>query len=130
MRSVVMLFCVVFGVGCASIAASRTEPFSVISNPPGAEVRLNGNVVGTTPTLISVPRQMEAPVVEVRKAGHSTESCRLNHAAGGGYVAADVIMCVFLFPIGCVSFIDANGSWNVLAEAECRVSLMPRTAQD
>jgi hypothetical protein len=111
--------------GCASITASRSEPFSVLSEPPGAEVRLNGSIVGTTPTQVDIPRQMNSPLIEVTRRGFSTEACHVTHSAGGGFVAADVAMCLFLFPIGCIALIDANGSWNSLDVDWCRVSLKP-----
>jgi len=131
MKAITSLFVVVFSFvvsGCASITASRSESFSVLSDPPGAQVRLNGSLVGTTPAVIDIPRQANSPQIEVSQDGYSTETCRLSHSAGGGYVAADVVMCVLLFPIGCVSFIDANGSWNQLVETQCRVSLEPLPA--
>lgn len=125
-----MLFSILASsIGCASITASRSEPFSVVSEPPGAEVRLNGSVVGRTPTRVDIPRQMSSPLIEVGQPGYSTEACHITHSAGGGYVAADVVLCVLFFPIGCVSFIDANGSWNELVENRCAVSLKSQAAE-
>lgn len=114
--------------GCASITASRTESFAVVSRPSGAQVKLNGVPAGVTPTRVEIPRKANGAIVEVELAGHRPETCALHHSAGGGYVAADVVMCVVLFPLGCIAFIDADGSWNELQTPMCSVDLQPLPA--
>lgn len=111
--------------GCASITASRTEPFSVTSSPPGADVTLNGSFVGRTPVTLELPRRLSSPAVVVSLAGHEPRTCAVSHSVGGGYVAANSLMCLFLFPIGCVSFVDGNGSWNELVTDQCSVAFVP-----
>lgn len=128
MRPLLTILLLGLAPACASITASRTEPFSVTSSPPGAEVTLNGSYVGRTPVTVDVPRRMPSPEVVLRMAGHEPRSCNLSHSVGGGYVAANTIMCVLLFPIGCVSFIDGNGSWNELVTDGCSVAFEPPPA--
>ena len=111
--------------GCAAIVASKTDTLSVNSNPQGAEVRLNGNPAGKTPTSVQITRK--APeTVEVVLPGHESQKCPVNMTPGGGYIAGDVLFCVLLFPIGCISWIDAAGDWNTLVSPNCLVTLPPK----
>jgi len=57
--------------GC-SIFGSATQPFSVSSDPPGADVSINGAAVGTTPLHHEVPRWGDL-MVEVQKPGYKTQ---------------------------------------------------------
>ena len=57
--------------GC-SIFGSSTQPFSVSSDPPGANVSINGAAVGTTPLRHEVPRPGDL-MVEVQKPGYKTQ---------------------------------------------------------
>jgi hypothetical protein len=57
---------------CAcSTFGPRTQTIIVSSDPPGAEVRFNGNAVGTTPLQAQVGRGDEL-LVEVSKPGYQT----------------------------------------------------------
>ena len=114
--------------GCATTTASKTQSFSVSSNPEGGQIVLNGQPVGVTPAVIEIPRKLNPLAVEVRMPGHQTQVCPVHHSAGGGYIAPDVAMCVLLFPIGCVAFVDADGSWNEIDSGACNVTLPPMAA--
>jgi PEGA domain len=116
-----VLLSVLTSFSCASLTASMTQPLAVNSYPPGADVYVNGNAVGVTPMTVEIPRK-DPTVVKVGPPGQ-TRSCSLSSSAGGGYIAADVILCVLLFPFGCISFIDAGGAWNELRETTCDVNL-------
>lgn len=117
----------VWSAGCAAITASRTDTLHVYSSPPGAEIRVNGTVAGRTPASIQVTRK--APeTVEVVASGYDPQRCPVSMTAGGGYVAGDVLLCVLLFPIGCISWIDAGGDWNTLVSPHCSVTLHPAPA--
>lgn len=110
--------------GCAAITASRFEMLTVNSYPPGAEVRVNGVPAARTPASIAIDRK-RPPLVEVASPGLPPRACPFRMTPGGGYIAADVLLCVFLFPVGCISFIDAAGDWNVLDPPACYVGLEP-----
>ena len=55
-----------------SLFGSHYQTISVSSEPPGAEVLVNGNRVGTTPLQTQVQRREEL-LVEVRKPGYETQ---------------------------------------------------------
>ena len=114
--------------GCASITATKTFDYTVNSNPPGAEVRVNGAPVGTAPATIQVPRK-EFGQIEVVAQGYKPAACHPSMGPGTFYLVSDAILCVVLFPIGCISFIDATGAWNEPASNQCNVTLAPEYAQ-
>lgn len=110
--------------GCASLTASRSELLNVQSQPPGAQVRADGATVGTTPATIDIDLRYP-PIVEVTMPGYSTETCRTRMSPGIGYVVADALLCLVLFPVGCIAFIDAGGAWNQLQNDRCYANLQP-----
>lgn len=108
--------------GCATLTASKYATLQVASNPPGAEVRLYGSPAGRTPVALELDKS-RIPSVEVAAQGYAPQTCRVRMSPAIGYVVADVILCVFLFPLGCISFIDAIGAWNELESPACTVDL-------
>lgn len=111
-------------IGCASITGSSTERLRVMASPPGATVQVDGESRGTAPVSVNISKY-ERSSVEVVAPGYQTGSCDTHMSPSGGYIAADVALCLFLFPIGCISFIDAGGAWNALEQPHCHVSLVP-----
>ncbi len=57
--------------GC-SIFGGSTQPLSINSDPPGANVLINGTVVGTTPLQQQVSRRGDL-TVEVQKSGYQSQ---------------------------------------------------------
>jgi hypothetical protein len=56
-----------------SIFGGSSQPLTVNSEPPGANVLINGTLAGTTPLQHQVPRRGDL-TVEVQKAGYKTQS--------------------------------------------------------
>lgn len=116
----------VFVSGCASTVAAKYDMVSVTSEPSGAEVMVNGHPSGHTPTSVAVEKRLaNNTVVTIQMAGHESQQCRLSGSPGVGYVVADAIWCVALFPIGCVAFVDAGGAWNIVDQQDCAATLRP-----
>ncbi|MBX7098128.1 MAG: PEGA domain-containing protein [Myxococcaceae bacterium] len=114
-------------VGCATVSASTTVPYRVDSSPQGAEILVDGQSVGWTPATITLPRKASS-TVQLKSPGFEAHTCRTAMTPAGGYVAADTLMCLFLFPLGCVAFVDAGGAWNDLQESSCQATLVPEGA--
>jgi len=110
--------------GCATLTGSSTEMLSVVSNPAGAEVRVNGMPTGRTPTQVEVDKK-RTPTIEVLMPGYAPATCPVRMRPGTGYVVADTALCIFLFPVGCISFLDGSGAWNELENGVCSVNLQP-----
>jgi hypothetical protein len=111
--------------GCASLTGTRTDPYMIYSTPPGATVAVNGFPIGITPVTVMIEKQ-RTPQVTLSLPGYAPQSCFPRMSPGTGYVVADALLCLFLFPIGCISFIDANGAWNELEVNHCNVYLQPQ----
>jgi hypothetical protein len=111
--------------GCASLTGTRTEPYMIYSTPQGATVMVNGVPIGTTPVTVMVDKQ-RAPQVALSMPGYPPQSCYPRLSPGTGYVVADSLLCLFLFPIGCIAFIDAGGAWNELEVNSCSVYFQPQ----
>jgi hypothetical protein len=120
---VVLLALMTFEYGCASITGSSTDVLRVNASPVSARVRIDGQDRGMAPLSVDVPKTRRSYVDVVAK-GYHPASCSTQMSASGGYVAADIALCVFLFPLGCLSFIDAGGAWNTLESPQCNVELV------
>ncbi len=92
--------------GC-SIFSGSTQPLMVNSDPPGAQVLINGTAAGTTPLQYQVPRRGDL-TVEVQKTGYKTQS-RLTGRKLSSIGIVDVIGgAFFLLPLlGLI----APGAW-------------------
>ncbi|MGC4121832.1 MAG: hypothetical protein QM765_46090 [Myxococcales bacterium] len=124
-RSLAALACLPL-TACATLTAPRTEYLQVQSEPPGASVRVNGIGGGCTPAAVQVDKH-RPPIVQVSMAGQASAYCSTEMSAAPRYVVADVILCVLLFPIGCISFMDAGGAWDELNQPVCIVRFAPGT---
>ncbi|MBX7098789.1 MAG: PEGA domain-containing protein [Myxococcaceae bacterium] len=111
--------------GCATLTAPKSLWLTVESEPAGAEIRVDGVPAGTTPATVELRKSRETPLVQLAMPGRAPATCPVRTSAGGGYVVADTLMCVFLFPFGCVALIDANGAWNELVHERCALVLSP-----
>ena len=55
-RIILVLTCILLAGGCATIFSGTDEDITFDSEPSGATVRIDGIVVGTTPTTVEVDR--------------------------------------------------------------------------
>ena len=102
----------------------KTDFLNVMSNPPGAQVSVDGAPVGVTPMKVEVELKKPPKSIDVALQGFAPQSCRVKTSVGIGYAAADAALCVFTL-VGCVAFIDAMGAWNQLENDTCTVNLQP-----
>ena len=68
--------------GCATIVKGTTQSIPVNSDPTGAEVVVNNNVLGTTPTQIKLKRKSDHQVL-IRKDGYNTTTMPVLRSVGG-----------------------------------------------
>ena len=113
--------------GCATLTGPKTAHLSVYSEPPGADVRVDGQPVARAPTSLELDKSRQQSV-DVVAAGYAVAPCNTHMSPGTGYVVADAALCLFLFPIGCISLIDVTGAWNELDQPNCSVQLYPQQA--
>lgn len=124
MKNFALMLPLLLHTACASITASSTQRLRVVATPPGASVQVDGESRGAAPMSVELSRH-ERSEVQVSAPGYRSASCNTYMSASGGYIAADIALCVLFFPIGCISFIDAGGAWNTLEQPHCHLNLMP-----
>ncbi len=120
-RALTLAVPLLLGQGCAAILAGTTAEVPVTSTPSGAEVALDGEVVGTTPTRVTVPKT-HAPHIYVGLPGYEVAPCRLRAEVSAQWVILDVVLT------GVVGVaVDAvTGAWHELVPAGCHVDLRPK----
>lgn len=111
--------------GCAAILGSKSTNVAAISQPPGADVYVDGARVGVTPDTIAVESKKSHTMV-LRLAGYKEDSCALPSSVDGGWVVLDVLLG------GLVGIIvdAASGEWNELTRKSCNHVLSPTAATD
>ena len=105
--------------GCAAVLGSKQKEFDLMSTPPGADVYLDGNRLGSTPVKIQLSNQATHTFV-FRREGYREASCTLARGTGGGWVILDVL--TGLVPV----IIDAaTNSWSQTKGQGCNQALEP-----
>jgi hypothetical protein len=114
--------CIAMLQGCAAILGSKTTEVTAVSQPPGAEVYLDGARVGVTPDTISVESKKSHTLV-LKLEGYKEDSCVLTSSVDAGWVILDVLLG------GLVGVIvdAATGEWNELTRKSCDLVLSPAT---
>jgi len=54
--ALIVLALISLSTGCASIVKGTTQAVPISSDPSGADVLVDGNLVGTTPTTVELKR--------------------------------------------------------------------------
>jgi hypothetical protein len=92
--------------GC-SIFGGSSQQLTVISDPSGAQVLINGTAAGTTPLQYEVPRRGDL-VVEVQKPGYKSQSRMTGRKLSSIGIVDVVGGAIFLLPLlGLI----APGAW-------------------
>ena len=106
-------------LGCATIFNDTSPPVSIGSEPAGADVYVDGNLLGRTPAVIELSTKSSHTVV-FRKEGYADRTYLLQTHTGALWVVLDVL--TGLIPI----VIDAvTGDWQELNEDNINVVLEP-----
>ena len=69
-RLVTLIFVFFLTSGCASILKGTTQGIPISSDPSGADILVDGNLVGTTPTDVEMKRKRDHLVVIEKKDYH------------------------------------------------------------
>jgi hypothetical protein len=119
MRAIGFAGLVVLSSGCAAVFGAKQKDFALQSNPPGADVFVDGNRIGTTPAKVKLSNQKEHTFV-FRKEGYKDASCTLVRGTDAGWVVLDIL--AGLVPV----IVDAaSGSWSQTKGSSCSGALEP-----
>ncbi len=91
--------------GCAAIIKGTHEEVAFSSDPSGAEVYVNGRMMGSTPFALKLESK-ETYVIEFKKEGYETKTYTITNHLGAGWVVLDVI-----FGLVPVVVDAATGAW-------------------
>lgn len=85
MKNITLLFVVAMmtlSTGCASVVKGTTQDVPISSEPSGADVLLDGNFVGTTPTSVKMRRKTDH-LVTIQKDGYEARAVPVVKNVGG-----------------------------------------------
>ncbi len=106
--------------GCATILKGSRESLTVVSQPAGAKVQINGIDVGNTPLTTRVNGTNDQ-LVMVRKDGYETRTILVASSVGAGWIVVDFLCGVL--PV----LVDAvTGDWKSLDQNNVNVVLDKR----
>lgn len=96
---------ILFTGGCATLFKGNSSKLDVNSDPQGAQVYVNGNLMGETPVNIKLESKRTYSI-EFKKEGFRTKTVNIQNHVGAGWIILDVI--TGLIPV----IVDAaTGSW-------------------
>ena len=107
----------VFLSGCATLFSEDMRPVSLNSNPVGASVLIDGNVMGTTPLTLDLSNH-EGHTIVFQSEGYVDFTCVLEVGTGLRWVILDALGG--FIPI----IVDAaTGNWQELQSDVCNATL-------
>jgi hypothetical protein len=107
---------------CAAVFAEDTRSVVVTSNPPGAEIYVNGVAYGVTPKRIPVDNHSQL-AVSIRKDGFHGAGCFVNTKIRPIWLIGDLLL-IWAFAIPLVVDLVTD-SWSILESEYCTVNLAP-----
>jgi len=119
--SVTAILAALLITGCATIFSSSTQKVGYSSDPTGAKVYVNGQLMGNTPFELSMKKD-KSYTIEFRKDGYENKTVVLNNSIGAGWIVLDVLGG--LIPV----VIDAaTGNWYKLDQDHVNAALEQQT---
>ena len=79
-----------FFAGCATLFKGTSQKVGYSSDPSGAKVYVNGQLVGTTPFELEM-KANRTYTIEFRKEGYENKTVVLNNSIGAGWIILDVL---------------------------------------
>ena len=80
--------------GCATLLAGTTDKMSVLTDPGGAQVTVNGEPKGPSPVSFTVPSDKELNI-HVTKDGYQPQDVQSVPTDRGGYEMASLLLGLF-----------------------------------
>lgn len=104
-------------VSCATVFSGSTSDVSILSDPSGAKISVDGIEVAETPVTLTLSKK-SSHTIAVSAAGYKSEYFVIESNAGAGWIVLD------LFAGGVPLIVDAvTGNWNKLSPDTIAVTL-------
>ncbi|MDD4012152.1 MAG: PEGA domain-containing protein [Sphaerochaetaceae bacterium] len=84
------LICILLS-SCATIMEDSTQTITIITDPQGAKVRVDGFERGITPTTVQLETK-KAHIIELSKEGYQTTLVTIRKSLRWGYQVADLVL--------------------------------------
>src|SRR5438094_744805 len=111
----------VIGSGCATMINNRLAQIPVATNPPGANVYVNGMYVGQTPMYAAIPRGTIG-VVQIYLPGYQPVTLRKTSQVSGWFIGSCLLFWLFFVP----PLVDlGTGAWQTVDDSPIVLPLMP-----
>jgi hypothetical protein len=103
--------------GCGLIFTSSSTPVTLETDPPGANITIDGQPIGKTPLTVEVSNRRDHIVTFQLGQGAPT-ACHLTASTGAGWVLLDIMGA--LIPV----IIDAvSDGWTTLDQTRCHARI-------
>jgi hypothetical protein len=94
-RKISVYICLMAGIaltfnGCATLFKGASDNVNLSSEPAGAKVYVNGNLMGTTPVKLKL-KSSDTYHIEFKKNGYTTKTYNLTNHVGAGWIVLDVL---------------------------------------
>ncbi|HKJ44545.1 MAG TPA: PEGA domain-containing protein [Balneolales bacterium] len=94
-RKISVYLCLIAGIaltfnGCATLFKGTSDNVNLSSEPAGAKVYVNGNLMGTTPVKLKL-KSSDTYQIEFKKNGYTTKTYNLTNHVGAGWIVLDVL---------------------------------------
>jgi hypothetical protein len=80
--ALIVLALISLSTGCASIVKGTTQAVPISSDPSGADVLVDGNLVGTTPTTVELKRKTDH-LITIQKKDYEPKAVPVVKSVGG-----------------------------------------------
>jgi hypothetical protein len=107
---------------CATVFEKRSRSIMVTSNPPGADIIVNGTARGVTPARIRVSNH-EQLAVSIRKEGFHGGGCYVNTSIAPVWIIGDLAL-IWAAAIPLIVDLVTN-RWSRLNSEYCTANLAP-----
>jgi len=81
-RAVAVVFFIIITTGCASIVKGSTQSIPISSDPPGADIIVDGSLMAQTPTNLKLKRKHDH-LVTIQKTGYHSKAIPVVKDVGG-----------------------------------------------
>jgi hypothetical protein len=108
---------IALSTGCATILKGSRESLTIVSEPAGAKVQINGADLGNTPLTTRVHGTNDQ-MIQVRKEGYETRSILVASSVGAGWIVVDLVCGILPLIVDAVT-----GDWKSLDQNNVNVVL-------
>jgi hypothetical protein len=105
--------------GCATLFGPARQRVQIISTPPGADVLVDGQLVGAAPLVLELENDRRARIT-LRKDGYAAKTCELGTHIGIGWIVLDILAGVWPLIVDA-----ATGAWHSIEQPQCTGVLEP-----